>query len=482
MPIEKVSSAQFADRIRTGILNRDRTWEVTVGEIPDLVINPQARVFERQNDRNRQVSLMLTLSDATAFSGEFEIDLEGIVFNEGVTRNLGAQAAATAVFSRNSAPTSDIRVQRGFPIATLPDEATGQTITFVTTEERTMFAASANSFFNIETQRYELSVPVVAVVEGSQGRVGARRINRPLRSLLGFDSVTNTSAAAGGRDRESNQEVIDRYLISILGRELATSTGAKKATEDDFPDVVDSLIVAGTNPLLTRAGDTAGAVDVYIIGDEVLEVTENPVFLGAGQLIQLSFSPAIEVLSVQDLAGPTTYIEDDDYEVVLDATGVSRSARAVDGIRFTFTGSNPLPTIGSPVTITYTYNNLIRRLQAQFELDDLEVHGRDLLFREGLEVPIVIDAQLRVEAGFNTTTVQSAVNTAVLDFVNSSLRLGDDVEESDIQAVVRQITGVDNFIFTRLTRSTVPSGVADIPIADNEHATLATADLTTTLI
>ncbi len=480
MPIEKLSSSQFAEFIRQGILQRDSTMDVAVGPIPDLTINPQARVLERQHDDVRKVSLMMTLSAASEFEGAFEVDLEGIVFNEGLTRNLGSQATATVVFSRSAAPSSDIRVQRGFPIGTLPDEASGTTITFVTTEERTMFAASASSFFNIETQRYELSVPGVAVVEGSEGRVGPDRVTRALRPLVGFDGATNPLAAAGGRDRETNQELIDRYLIAIIGRRLATSTGAEKVITDDFPDVEDVLIVSGTNPLLTRAGDTAGAVDAYLIGDDVLEATENPTFLGQGQLIQVTQPPLVEVVTVQDLSTATVFTEGTDYEVVLDVTGISESARAVEGIRFLFTGS--APSIGSPVSITYTYNNLIRRLQTELEQDDKLVHGRDLLFKQGVEVPITITADLRVVAGFNTTLVKDAVDAAIIDFVNETLRLGDDVERSDIQGVVRQISGVDNFIFTRITRSTVPSGIADIEIEDNEYATLAVADLATTLI
>jgi uncharacterized phage protein gp47/JayE len=477
VPIEKVSASQFAEQIQLGILDRDRTWDVYVGEIPDLVVNPHAAVLERQNDRTRKLSLMMTLSNPDEFAAEYEIDLDGIVYNEGMTRSQGSQATANLTFSRSTPPSADLRVQRGYPVATLPDESTGQTITFVVTEERTMPVATASSYLNIDTNRYELrNVPVVAVIEGSDGRVGPRRITRPLRPLLGFDSVTNEVAASGGRDKESNAELIDRYLISILGRRLTTNDGAKKATIDDFPSVEDALVVGGTSGLITRAGDTAGAVDAYIVGSETLESVENPTYLGAGQLIQVEAPPITEVLSVQDLStGATPFTEGTDYEVVYDETGVAKSSRAVEGIRFLFTGS--APTIGNPVTITYTYNNLIRRLQTSFELDDRKSEGRDLLYKEGTEVPIALEALLVVESGFNTDTVQTAVVNAIDDFINNTLKLGDDVEESDIQGVVRQISGVDNFIFNRLSRLAVTSGVGDIEIEVNEYATIDAGDL-----
>lgn len=450
-----------------------------MGEIPDLAINPQARVFERQHDDTRKVSLLVSLANAAEFEGRFEIDLEGIVYNEGLTRSLGSAASNTAVFSISGAPTQDIPVQRGYPIGTLPDEGTGSTVAFVTTEARTMLASAASSYFNIATGRYELSVPIIAVISGAAGQVGANRITRPLRPLVGFESVTNPTASAGGRDRESNQKLIDRNLIAIIGRRLATSTGIEKVVTDDFSDVDDVLIVSGTNPLLTRAGDTAGAVDAYIIGTEKLQQTEFPQFLGGGQLIRLASPPIIDVLSVQDLAAGVDYVEGVGYDVVRDMTGLARSQRAVEGIRFRFVSG--LPVVGAPITITYSYNNLIRRLQAELEQDTTLVFGRDLLFKMGIEVPIVLNAGLRVAAGFNTSLVLKAVRATLLDF-GKKLLLDDDVEGSDIQGVVRQISGVDNFKLTRLTRTTVPTGVEDILIAPNEYSTLADGDLTITFI
>lgn len=480
MPIDKINSSQFAELIRTAITQRDNTFEVTIGEIPDLCIEPQARVFERQHDDVRKVSLMMSLSSASEFDGEYTVDLEGIVYNEGIVRTTGTQATGTAVFSRAAAPTTDIVVQRGYPVGTAPDESTGLTLTFVTTEERTMESSSYASYYNATTQRYELSVPIVAVVEGSQGVVGAGRVNRTVRPLAGFDEVSNTTATSNGRDAETNQELIDRYSVAILGRRLATSSGVKKYILDKFPEVDDVYIAAGNDLLLTRAADDAGAVDAYITGEELQTATESPAYPGAGQLIPVDYSPVVEVTSVQDLTGPTTFTEGTDYDVVYDDTGNEHSNRAVDGVRFKFTGSAPV--VGYPVTINYSYNNLVRRIQTETEQDDVEVRGRDLLVKYGEDVAIIIDANMRVESSFETSLVQKAVETAIQSFINDTLKLGDDVEESDIQGVVRQISGVDNFIFTRLTRSTVSSGVGDIVIAGNEVATLAANDLTITLI
>lgn len=477
MPIDKISAAQFRTQIRQGITERTETHDVAFGPIRDVVIDPMATVLEDQNDRIRQVSLLVSLVNSTEFSDD---DLDALVFNEGLTRQAGSRATGTVVFSTVTVDITgpDLVVQRGFPIATLPDASTGTSITFVTTEERTLTAVNASSYFNIDTDRYELQVPVIATVEGSAGLVGASRINRPLRPLNSFDEVSNTTATTGGRDRETNAELIDRYLLAVLGRDLTTPTGVRRFALDNFPDTVDVLTVFGSNPLLTRTDTNAGAVDAYVLGSSTVTRRENLTYLGVNQLMTVSFPPLVSVTSVVE--GATTFIEGTDYEVVFDDSDLAGSTRATEGVRFLAAGTQPSAP-GAAVTVTYTSNQLIRNLQTEFELDNVFVFGRDLLIKEGLQVDIILEADLRVSSGFSTSTVSSAVNTAVLDFINA-LNLGDDVEESDIQGAVRRVSGVDNFIITRLVRSATDTGATDVLIADNEYARIAQADLVITLI
>lgn len=477
MPIEKITSAQFREQLRTGITNRTESHDVGYGPIRDIVIDPVASVLERQNDRIRSVSLLLSLVDPDNLS---EIDLDNLVFNEGLRRINGSRSVTTLTFSVSQIDTAgpDLVIQRGFPVATTPDSNTGDTVTFVTTESRTLPIAQRESFFNINTQRYEITVAAESTVTGSVTRVGATRIRRPLRPLIGFDSVSNASATEGGLDRESNTQLVNRYLLAILGRDLSSPAGIEKYARDNFPDVSDILVVFGNNPLLTRAASDAGAVDAYLVGDQLLARSENVEYLGINQLLALANPPIRLVTNVS--SGATTYIEGVDYEVVFDTSGNQGSVRAVEGIRFLPTVTSA-PAIGTAVSVSYTGNNLIPQLQASFEQDDTQVIGRDLLFKEGVQVPIILEARLRVAAGFSTVTVPSAVNTAVSEYIDSLL-LGANVERSDIQGEVRRISGVDNFLIDRLVRDPALTGASDIPIEDNEYPRIASADLVISLI
>lgn len=478
MPIEKVSKAQYATQLQAGILDRNNALDVAYGPIPDSCVYPQAAVLEDQNTRTRQLSLLLALTNLGELTG-FDTDIEAIVFNEGLIRIAGSASTATLTFARATAPTVDAVVARGFPVASQPDASTGGSVVFVASESRTMPAASASSYFNIQTQRYELSVPVISVTLGTAARVGANRINRPLRPLAGFDTITNTSAAVGGFDRETNTELVSRYFLSILGRQTGTATGIERVVRADYPDASDVFIVYGDNPLLTRAATDAGAVDAWIKGTTALQIVENHTYLGVGQLIPVALPPLISVVSV--VSGATTYVAGTDYEVTFDSSGVSRSPRAADGVTFLTGGPSVLPAVGAVVTITYVYDNLMRALQSGFEQPDVLELGRDLLFREGIDVPIVLVANLKVLTGFNPSTISAAVSAALLAALEA-YELGADVENSDIQAIVRAIDGVDNFIITRLTRATVLSGTSDIAIADNEYASLSSSNLTIGLL
>ena len=362
MPIERISATQFRERLRRGITARDSTQDVGYGPIRDVVIDPAASVFETQNDRIRQVSLLLSLVNDGSFS---DADLEALVFNEGLTRLPGARATGNVAFSRGNVLASgspNVKIPRGFPLSTLPDGGTDSTATFVTTV--TVDIAPNAMGYNGETDRYEVSVPVISVVGGATGQVGANRITQALRPLpFGVETVTNPTPTTGGRDIETNDELIERYLLSIVGRDIVTPQGIERVARATFPAVEDVLAVFGGDPLLTRDIESSGAVDAYIVGESILTRIESVPYVGPNQLMPISSPPLRDIVLVD--AG--AFSEGVDYEVIRDTSEVSGSTRATEGIRFI--GSAPTP--GDLVAIEYTSNDLITLLQTVSESGSL---------------------------------------------------------------------------------------------------------------
>jgi len=464
MPVGKITADQFVTRLNRGISDRNTSHDTEIGPIPDIITNPVAQVLEKQNDNIVKLYKLITLNQFETFE---DIDVENLVYNETLIRNQGGRSSGTVVFSRATAPSIDAVVQRGYPIATLPDEETGATVVFVATEERTMPAALAASYYNLETGRYELEVAVQCTVAGSAGEVGVDKIKRPLRPLSDFDSVTNRNRTSVAVDIETNQELINRYKISILGTQVGARNGLQLLIETKYPDAGNVLVVNSDDPLVTRTGVGGNAVDIFINGSQSTTRIETYTYVGLNQLIRLQSQPVIDILDVPG------YVLNTDYVFVKDVSGVSESVRAQDAIKFIAGGSSPA--IGSSFSIKYEQNILIENVQNLFLDPDYDIGGQDPLTRLASRVNITISAILTVLAGFSVTTVKNAIKDAVLTFVNS-YKLGDDVEKSDIDARVRQISGVDNFVFTVFAR-VGGTGNLDIPINKNEFARIASGDL-----
>lgn len=457
MPVPKITADEFATQLNNSILSKNEAHDVEIGPIPDIIVEPAAQLFESQNDRIREISNLILLNGQENFN---ESDVDDFVYNEFLIRNDGGRSSTTVIFSRATQPQLDLTVQKNFPIATNPNEETGETVVFVTTEEKTLYFASVSSYFNINTNRYELEVAVQATISGKSGEVGPGSINRPLRPLSGFDSVSNKYKSSTVTDRETNTQLLDRYKSAIIGSQISTPAGLKLFINSRFSDAGGVLVVTAEDPLVTRAATDSGAIDVFITGSQSAARQDTKQFLGAGQLIVLDRQPVINITNIPG------YILGTDYELVKDESGVSGSTRAQDGIKFLATGSTPV--IGSTITINYEQDLLISNIQSVFQDPDTKVGGQDPLVRMGTQVDITLTARLIVLPGFSFTTLQSAVITTILDFINA-LNLGDDVERSDIQAEVRNISGVDNFIFQILDK-VGGTGLNDVIIDKNEFA------------
>jgi len=464
MPVPKITAKQFITNLSTDINNRNASYDTTIGPIADIYIRPTANALELQNDRIRQVSLLQTLQQINSFQ---DSDVDAFVYNESLIRLQGGYSNGTVTFSRAVPPTSNITVQQNFPISTNPDTATGQTVTFVTTVAATMVSANAASYFNIQTQRYELTVPVQATIAGSIGVVGANLITNPLRPMTGFDSVTNNSGTSSVSDVETSPDLIERFKISIIGTQLATTNGRKLFIESNFQDAGDVLVVTTGDPLITRSGINGGAVDIYIQGENNVAITENQTFVGINQLIVLDNQPVTSVTSV------VGYTLGTDYIFVPDTSGVSGSSRSKDAIKFIPGGSSPA--VGAAITVTYEYDILVSEIQNALNNADNQVDGQDPLVRHATVEPIQIGGNITVNNGFTASTVIATVQTALLSYVNG-LGLGQNVEQFELNLIIGGVSGVGNFIFTSLD-FVGGTGNADVVIAKNEYATLVASNI-----
>lgn len=476
MSVPRITARQFEDRLRQAILQRNSSVDVTTGPVRDYFVRPQATVLEAQNEAVRQVYNLLALIGLNDLPNQYVDDFCG---TEQVLRSSGTPAFITLTFSRVSKPTVNLPVATNFPVATDVDPLTGSQITFVTTQPATLLAASADAYYNPVTNLYELNIDAASINNGPSTVVGRNRVTKPLRPLPGFDAVTNKTESTGGLPAESNSDMGERYLLRIAGTELGTPAGLNRYTRQVFSNVQDAYVVYGNDPFLTRADVDAGAVDVWVLGASPVERTVTVAFPGKLVPIVLDRQPVLSVLSV---TSGVTFTQNVDYVFQPDGGNNARSTRASDAIVFTPLGV--APAFGDPITITYTYDNLVIALQSFFQTPDYKSDGADVLFRAGIRVDIAISGVLKVNSG-NPSQVLLNVQQAMLDLINGTTtvrgyRLGQSVEEFDIDSALARVGGVDNFTYTLLA-PLGQVGVSDIPILPNQYARLSVANLSITL-
>lgn len=474
MPINKISSSDFADTIIEGVSDRDPSLDTRIGPIRDLFIDPISEVLEQQNNRVWYVSNLLSLKYANKILPD---DLNDLVFNEGIIRWEGSRSITTVTFSRANPPISDIVVPINFPLATDADPQTGSSVVFKTIETQTMFSASPSAYYNSETGKYELNVQAASVVKGEETSVGAYTITNFRRPLAGFDEVFNVEATSSGRGLETNGELANRYRLHVKGTSIGTPAGLDRYILDNFSNVSDVYVVYGNNQYLTRQDDDAGAVDVWLLASVPASATYDVEYSGVETLIELPNQPVIDITSVVD-GGGTSYTEGTDFELVTGETEYSYSNEGSDGIKFLITAS-AVPNIGDVLTIMYRYNSMIPTLASWFTQSEYYTMGNDTLFRWAQQKDIAIEAQLKVKSGSPSSVLES-VRTAITNYINE-LKLGENVEEFDVDSVVAQIFGVDNFTWVKLAEKG-SSGVADITVEPNKYARIGSTDLIITLV
>jgi len=477
MPVDRLTAEVFADQIAEGVNTRDATLDTRVGSVRDLFIDPVSEVLENQNERVVYLNKLLSLKNANSLVPD---DVDDIVFNENMVRWGGSSAITTVSFARDTPPIADITVPINFPVATGVNPVNGVSVVFRTIETKTMYgplSVPSSQYYNADTGKYELDVQVSSITQNTSAQVGAYTITQFRRPFSDFSSVYNKTATTSGTGIETNAELAIRHSLHIAGSQLSTPTGIKSAILDNVSSVEDAYVVYGGDAYLTRDLEDAGAIDIWILGESPLSRTYVTVYNGTYTLNAVDFQPVMYIDSVSSFATGITYTKTIDYEVVTGIGEYAYSNQAQDGIRWLPGGSHP--DIGEDVVIVYRYNALMNILDAYFKQPQFYAMGSDRLFRWAQPLTIIIDANLKVRSG-SPTQVLNTVRNAVYEYINA-LKLGENLEEFDIDSVVSKIYGVDNWTYNQLSIEDV-TGVSDIEVDPNLYARILLSNFVINLV
>ena len=397
--------------------------------------------------------------------------LDGYAAKVGLTRTPAAAATVQLSFFATSAAALTIALNSS--VRTRGSSA----IEFQTTAAIT----SAIPTFNDSKSLFEIKVPSEATATGARTNVGAGLITVINPVISGIVSVTNTKAAQGGKDIETNAALIIRIRTKERGKGLGTQDGLRAEALTLLPEIRDALAVSKPNTLMLR--ETAGATDLYIIDDgSTVTKTENISYVSGQTEVILTHLP---VESITSVSGTTDgVLTTSQYTFVPDTGTLAKSVRANDKITF-----SPALFNTQTLIVVYEVRDRIKTLQDSFAAPGNRVVWLDLLVKLGSETAISITADVTVVNGYDSTAVFAAVESDLAIFftggttsqsvVYTAPGLGTDIQKSDVIEVMVDVEGVDAVDLDTLT-ITRPSGPGTDPIVltDIEYAILGTVVLT----
>ncbi len=326
---------------------------------------------------------------------------------------------------------------------------------------------------------YLVEVAVQAVNAGSAGNADSDTVNSIVSAVNGFSFVTNPDPITGGNDLETDEDFGARILARWQAIGRTTEAGIVDSIDTTIPTVAFAdIYVAKQGDALAVRGN--GKTDVWVKAGIPAQVTEtfsafnDPDHPNA---IVPANKPVISLVSVG--TGAATLVKDQ-------SSAVSRSVQSLDRFQF-----QTAPVF--PVTLTYTYDMVVRQSQdvfggdgskaplGQFQPTDLLTAIRaKILVKAAIPVDVDYVATIKVAPGQNAIEVKQNAQQALATLSNG-FRLGVEQFKDDLDEAVDKTNGVVHITKVALFARVGQAGVEDsIPVGKNEYVRLRNATIFTT--
>lgn len=362
-------------------------------------------------------------------------DLVKLAENLQLVRKAAVRATGTVTFYNRSGNTTTIPA--GTIVSSKPGAEVGAQ-QFVTLQ--TVVISDPGSF-NPDRGQWEAVAPIRAQAGGSQANVDAEAIKVMITSIEDVSGCFNENTIITGEDQETIDSLTRRVKSVLLGNNVGTKAGYYGQVMSN-DNVIDSLVVGPGDEHSQRS--SVGAVDVLIRGGISAQAIDEFIFNDGSSYHTFSYQPVHLFTTSGSFSAMGSVsgnlIDGEDYTIVKDGGFYGGSVRGND--RFYF-----LPTLtdGETITITYTYNSLIPTLQAAIDGDSAKIIGADVLIREAIIRLIDVTATIELFAGYDITEVSTNVETAIANALSDYL-IGQEVQQSDIIAVIAAVEGVDDVL------------------------------------
>jgi len=248
--------------------------------------------------------------DINAAAGQ---DLDNLAKKLGIRRYSSAKAVGEVTFTGDN----NVLIPEGFQVETEEDEPK----VFQTTEQVIITSGS-------------ITVEIVSIEGGSEYNVPSNTITEMTEVLAGIDDVTNAAETFGGRDRETDTELRERYFQSLdrAGGSTTTSVRANVLEETETSDCIilenitmevdgnglppksfETIVFGGTNQAIANAifEKKPGGIEPFgSITETVIDASGN------SQNVGFSRATGINIYIKAELITNSDYPADGDNQVI----------------------------------------------------------------------------------------------------------------------------------------------------------------------
>jgi hypothetical protein len=318
---------------------------------------------------------------------------------------------------------------------------------------------------------YYVDVLVEAETVGTNGNVAAGAIVDFPGGPTTLARVENPSTFAGGADRETNEELVERAKEAITVRDLVSKPAIKTVLTQEFDFIRDMRVIGYGDPEMERdflVGDNlelglfppidvlggspglhiGGKVDIYIrsvnLTEESVRIDALKQFVALRpkdaydpvvdpvnlQYVNTLKRPLIDIVSIQPIDVVTgdpigsPLIPTLDYAFLVDNKTVRFSTEERNRLQI----FNGLVLNGS-VLLTYRHCADIVTVQSFVDSEDRRVVTADLVVK--FSTPAFVDVALVVQIGETSTLTPADLQALLITFLNDK-KVGERLEVSDI--------------------------------------------------
>jgi len=385
-------------------------------------------------------------------------------------------SAGTVTFYTSTEPVNDIVIADGSEIATIG----ANPVRFVVDGTYTLYAANQVAYYNAVNERWEITVSVRAINAGPDERTASGTVTSIISDIDGIDGVNNDESITGGEDAETVIERLRRVNEKFQGRDLGADAGLRSHI-GLYTRYID--IVGANDPLMERDEGLGGAIDIYIIGEDLetktdtVNITSTGLTLSTSVVNYTSTGITFEKQPVHQISGVVkngTVLNTSYYTLSQDTEILRKSTQGFDKVLLTSTGISAIGPFadGDEVKITYNYNKMLHTIEEDLNSTGNHYQNRDYLLREMDKVSIAVYMKFKEVSGQDFDTVVSSVELEVSTFITGIKNTGD-VQLADIEGIVKKHSGVDNVDLTTAAITPTGGGVlstqGDILLGKNEY-------------